>query len=313
MKKLNTILIASLGAQLLLAFGLLVGQRSTDSHDPAEPLVAFEPAAVDRIVIVGDDDQQVTLVKQDGQWRLPDYHALPADGNKVKQALDNLADLRGGWPVADTSAARARFEVDADRFQRRITLFDGETELGQLYLGTSPGFRKIHARAAGADEVFAVAFNSYQAPADPAAWLDKQLLQPGGQISAIESSDFAVAKQEGKWRPKSGADDLSVVDEKIQALVSDLTGLRALEAADDAVAEKLAARDPDHRLKIEADGIPLEYRFYAEGEDRFVIRDGIARPFKIAKSDYERLSGYSGEQIVHRPSIQSDAKGDSTS
>ncbi|GAB4353553.1 MAG: hypothetical protein Kow006_18750 [Gammaproteobacteria bacterium] len=307
MKRFNTTLALLLGAQLLLAAGLYWAQRPAAEPGAAEPLLSFDAGAVDRVVIAADGGSEATLVKRDGVWRLPDYHDLPADADKVTSMLEKLGRLKGGWPVATTESARERFDVDEKRYQRLITLYDGDEVLGKIYLGTSPGFRQVHARREDSEEIFAVAFNSYEAPGKDSEWFDKELLRPTGEIEAIEAPDFAVIKTEGQWTLREKKKGEAIVAEKVDELIRDLKGVWAIEAADDATAERLSGQAPERRLKLKTRDRQIEYRLYKEGDDHFLARSDLDRPFKVSKSDYEALTGYSADKIVRRSDQEPEA------
>ncbi len=61
--------------------------------------------------------------------------------------------------------------------------------VGDLYLGTSPGFKKVHARRADSDDIYAITFANYEATARTDDWLDKALLKPTGDVTAVTRPD----------------------------------------------------------------------------------------------------------------------------
>ena len=84
--------------------------------------------------------------------------------------------------------------MDADKYQRRLQLKQGDKELGEYYFGTSPGLRQTHGRRAGEDEVYALAINNYDMPADANDWLDKTRLS----LSEVENANSFVLLPAGK-------------------------------------------------------------------------------------------------------------------
>ena len=83
----------------------------------------------------------------------------------ISDLIDALAYQPHGRPVADTVPARQRFHVAAYHYQRRLTLI-GEGEMWATnYLGTSPGFRRVHARNDTGDALYSVKVNHFDAPA----------------------------------------------------------------------------------------------------------------------------------------------------
>ena len=137
--------IVALIVLLLLQLGLMVlvyrPPAIMHSEAAAAPLVRFTGSHIEEIHVGDNLDREVILAREGGSWRLPDLDNLPADRDKIDALLEAITSQDHGWPVADTVAARQRFQVAAYHFRRRLTLIgDGEL-LGPIYLGTSPGFR----------------------------------------------------------------------------------------------------------------------------------------------------------------------------
>lgn len=134
--------------------------------------LTFEPAAVSRVVIDTGTDE-LELVRADTGWWVAD---VAADDAKVEGFLEQLAELDAQWPVATSRASAQRFEVDADNFQRRVRLTAVDGGSTEFYLGTSPGFQRVHARQAGEDEIHSVALSNYEVSAEVDNWMDKAVL-----------------------------------------------------------------------------------------------------------------------------------------
>lgn len=196
--------IPILAGALVVQLGL-VGVTSLTGGDHGafqaqEPLLGFDPAEVDQIRIAADEDTEVVLEREGAEWRLPALHDAPADGDAVGLLLERLAGLRTGWPVATTASAAKRFEVADDAFERRIELSADGSEVAKLFVGTSPGFRKVHARAQDSDEIHAVEFNAFDAGAEPADWLDRELLAlDPTQLARVEIGEIALVRQDDAW------------------------------------------------------------------------------------------------------------------
>ena len=165
-------LVLLLGAQLVAA-GLLyrAGLQPADGY-AARPLLAIDSDAVDRLVIA-DGDTETVLVRQGDGWRLPALDDSPADNALVQAALDQVAATRIQWPVTTTAASHERFDVAADDYQRKVQLFSGDRLVGGFYLGTAPGFRRVHLRNLEGDEVYVVEMKVSDLPATADAWLDQ--------------------------------------------------------------------------------------------------------------------------------------------
>ncbi|MDE0419291.1 MAG: DUF4340 domain-containing protein [Gammaproteobacteria bacterium] len=176
----KTTLSALLAIQVVVV-GVLLAARSGGIEAP-EPFLKFDADMVDSLR-VSNSDGSVDLAKVDGAWQLPG--GVPASEFKVDSVLEGFADAGGSWPVANTASTRERFEVTEDNHQRHVVLKSGEDVLADIYLGTSPGHRKTHARRAGEDEIYAIGFSNYEAGVKAADWIDRSLLRPKGDVAAL--------------------------------------------------------------------------------------------------------------------------------
>lgn len=233
----KTALAFALAIQLGIV-AVLLAARAGSGVEP-EPFLSFDAAQVDAVT-VANADGTVRLTKAEDAWLLAD--GLPADGAKVAAAIDKLAGAAGGWPVASSAATAERFEVTEDNHQRHVVLAGGDETLADIYLGTSPGYRKVHARRADDDAIYAIAFANYEAGVEPSDWLDKSLLQPEGAVAGLRRIDapaegaFALAKDDdGDWTATSG---VALDAGKTATLVGRFTGLSVLDISDAALPDE---------------------------------------------------------------------------
>ncbi len=212
-----------LAAQALVVAAMLLSS-GMQSDQAAAGLLPFEAAAVTGLGIAAEDGE-VLLTRGDDGWQLGD--GLPADDGKVGEVLDKLTEASAAWPVATSAATAERFEVTEDNYQRRLSIDSQDDGSVTLYLGSSPGYRRVHARVEGDDEVYSIDFSNYQAPTDAGQWLDKQLLRPRGDVERVgylnawalergaEAGDWLVdgepADQEAADRLVGRFKDLSVL------------------------------------------------------------------------------------------------------
>nr|VFJ42921.1 MAG: protein of unknown function (DUF4340) [Candidatus Kentron sp. FM]VFJ43552.1 MAG: protein of unknown function (DUF4340) [Candidatus Kentron sp. FM]VFK05596.1 MAG: protein of unknown function (DUF4340) [Candidatus Kentron sp. FM] len=182
-------------AQILLAGALLFSGPDLAAVRPDTPLIDLEGQTVDRLVIEGTENETVTLEKKAHGWVLPDHFGFPAEKGKVDRLLDQLRALRHGFPVATTHSALTRFQLTDESFERRITLAHGGRTLSKIYLGSSPGVRRIHARTAEDEGVYSVDFSAYQAPAAAQDWEDKEVIRfPQEEIEEIQLIDLTIRR-----------------------------------------------------------------------------------------------------------------------
>ena len=153
---------------------------------------------------VSNNEGSVSLSKVDGTWELP--NGVPAAGFKVDSVLERFSNAAGSWPVANTRPTRERLEVTEENHQRHIVVGAGDDTVADIYLGTSPGYRKTHARRAGEDDVYAVRFSNYEAGVKPADWLDRSLLRPKGDVAALRRLPADPVSVEEQPDPATQAD-----------------------------------------------------------------------------------------------------------
>lgn len=279
---------ALLALQLILAAGLFLGGRPADPEDMARPLLDFDVAAVERVVIE-DEFNTATLEKTDGGWRLPELGGLPGAGARIDSLLADLAALETGFPVATSSSALERFAVTEDNYQRRLRLYQGGELLGEYFFGTSPSFRQTHGRRASDGEVYSLDINNFDLPGDNNDWLDKNLLAAAG-AARIEGPDYTLEKSEEAWRlvPAEGLETEGELQQaSASALAAALASLRVLRAAED-VPETLSAA-----LAVQAGDDTWRYEFLRdEDENRYYVRrDDVDTAFTISQTTYDTLAG----------------------
>jgi hypothetical protein len=284
MTGLNKILALVLLAQMgLLAWAFWPAARDNDDAAQA-PLLALGQDSTSRVVI-SDNETGVALARGESGWRLPEYHDLPVDQTRFARVLDELPALARGWPLAQTRAAKIRFEVSADNFQRRIEYYAAEQNEGTLFLGTSPGFRKVHTRINDEDAVYAVEFNTFDLPTTAAEWLDKTLLQ-AGQLKSVQGLDYTIHRDGERWLDSSGdVADPAAAD----ALSNSLGSLLVTAAASMDIAALLEDMAVPPTLTVETDSGSLEFRLYEMEEERYIKRSDIPVYFSLAAYDYDLL------------------------
>ena len=168
-------LLAGIALAQIVIIGFVVLGGGDDQRQVASWL-NLQDRAVTRIAI-SDAEAEVQISDTDGFWSagVADQQ-VPADSDKVAQLLEKLAGLSAPWPVATSAASAERFEVTDESFQRRVGLYAGDEEVALVFLGTSPGFQRVHARRAESDDIFSIALSNYELPATLDGWLDKGLL-----------------------------------------------------------------------------------------------------------------------------------------
>jgi Domain of unknown function (DUF4340) len=269
-----------LALQLVVLGGVMVWQQRATST-PATMLLTADRAKVDGLVIVDDKGATLKLRKAGSGWTLPDAEGLPADNDKVAQLLDKLLAASAPWPVATSAESAKRFEVSPEKFQREIKLMDHDQVVGDLYLGTSPGFKKVHARRADSDAVYAIAFANYEATARADDWLDKSLLKPSGDVTALARPGHWRLKRDGEaWTLDDLTGDEKIKQDVVTDLVNKIANLRVMGVA----VAPAETSEPALELTASTPNGEFDYLFYQPQPkgDFIVTRSGQDGAFKLA-------------------------------
>ncbi len=272
-------LLGGLLAVQAVIVAALLAVGSTGRGEAAEGLLPFDPAQAVSLNIA-TDDEEVALSRGDDGWNLGG--GLPADDGKVGEVLEKLAKASAAWPVATSTATAERFEVTEDSFQRRLTIGSEDGETATLFLGSSPGYRRVHARAAGADEVYSIDFSNYEAPADPGQWLDRTLLRPDGEVAAVSRDEGwrLTSGEEGEWLVDGAVADEEAADQLIGRF-EDLNVL-GIAGNDGEPAGSFAVRD-------EAGEYRLDFYFVEDEDDYSVTSTRVDGRFEIATYVAEQI------------------------
>jgi hypothetical protein len=251
--------------------------------DQPDPFLTFNASSAD-VLRIEDRENRVTVTRENNGWVLDG--GLPADADKIVGVVEKLAGAVGSWPVATSDSAMERFEVTQDTYQRRIILTSGDETLADIFLGTSPGYRKVHARHVSGGPAYAIAFSNYEAGTKISDWVDKSLLRPDGEIVSITRNStemgWSLSATEDGWV----AGNVDLDQDEVSSLAARIEGLRVLELVD---AEPTTA--PKIRFKVVDDIGPYDIAFYhLEVDDDYVATSSrFEGVFEVATYIVEQL------------------------
>ncbi len=319
------ILSGVLVLQLAVAGGLLWKSNSAADFTPAVQLVSVDPSTVDQIIIE-DGEGRVTLTNVDEQWRLDDEHKTLADAMKINELLSDLTELKPGLPVASTTGSHPQLEVAEDSFQRRLTLNAGDELVADLYMGTSPGFRKSHIRQADQNQVYAAGLNTFDVPADQDGWLDKELLA-FDNVNGVQSESVELAFADDQWsiiQPENQTDTHEVDQDGLASIVSRLNSLRvngfAVPLESDEPADAVAASDESvqseveelmtHSITVVQNDTPITLVLSKKGSKATIERSDINGLFALPIATYEDLTADAIQQLIVEKSAETTVEKD---
>ncbi|MBI4819471.1 MAG: DUF4340 domain-containing protein [Deltaproteobacteria bacterium] len=192
MSKLNRLLLIALVVQILIVG--LVGAR--DEPKVAQPTPVFPGFDADKVTTVevagfsgfGDDKkpQSVKLSKEGTAWGVADAEGYPVAKDKIDTFLKNVGKLKAGSPVVTKEAFHPKLEVSPTEYQRKVTLtHDGKPM--SFFLGSSPGFKKIHVRKDGEKEVYlAEELSAWDVGSKASDWVERSYLKvPDADVWAM--------------------------------------------------------------------------------------------------------------------------------
>jgi len=250
--------------QLGLAFGLWLKSDNAGAYHGGK-LLAITAGEVDGLQIDGGNQGAIDLHKSGGHWHLPGHFDAVVDDHKVDALLSTLLAIERSWPVARTEASFQRFKVADSGFDRRLQFKSGDKVLATLLLGSSPGFRKVHARLAGEKQVYDIPFSSYQASLTPVDWIDKQqlALKPE-QIVAVDLPAGHLTRKDGRLQLANLAAGEETDSEHARQLIDRLARLTIQDV--DAGADQPLPAPAKLSLRLELkDGTSRRYDF-AQGD-----------------------------------------------
>jgi hypothetical protein len=201
LKPLAAALTILLLVQVAFALVLGLGERDLAPAQSQGPLLAIDRERITRIRIEAPETEPLVLERQDGAWRIPNLGGFPAAGFKIDELLGKLAAIGKRLPVATSESALTRFKVAETEFERRLTLDGEDTPTATLYLGDSPGFRRLYVRAAGEQAVYEAELALFDASEKANDWTDKAYLHLAAEdIQGMRLADATVERENGTWR-----------------------------------------------------------------------------------------------------------------
>lgn len=221
MNKKIQILSGLLVIQAGFAGWMLTKKETTATFTPTESLIQAESEQIDKIVLEEKDAQDLKtleLVKKDGNWILSSQHDFPVSSNKITGFIKSMTGFKKSWPVGNTDIAAKQFKVTDESFERKLTFHHGEKSQ-ILYLGSSPGYKKIHTRPNEDRQTYSIAYSAYEASVNYKDWMDRALLNvERADVSKIQLRQMTLENKEGDFI-------LSELDETKETIKSKTSGL----------------------------------------------------------------------------------------
>jgi hypothetical protein len=283
--------VVSLLLVLVIQCGIIAAvywpQHGLMQQSVAHGLLTLDPTRIDQIRVEDEYNNETLLVKTGEQWLLPELENLPADPVKVAALLASMTAQNNTWPIAQTTTARQRFQVADYRFQRSVALGGAGKELATVYLGTSPGFRKVHARQKGTDAIYSISFNVFDAPGLSGAWVEPRLLQIRAPMQIVADS-YSLHREGEHWIAGTGG---APEARELDALLSALRALQVDGVANADLQRELAGAVADLFLLFQSLTGQTTLELFTLDDRYFISSSEYPLFFTVSAYDFDRLTG----------------------
>ena len=307
MKQSTTALTLVLVAQIFVLAVVYWPASTTDTSGNRAALLPAEINQADQWQIVDNEQNSVVLKRSGESWVLPELGGLPADSSKVNTAFDKLTGASAGWPIASSEPAQERFEVAEDQFQRKLVASNQGETIATLLLGTSPGFRNVHARNVEQQAIYSIAFNTFDIPSNVNDWLDGSLLQLSSPTK-IGGLGYNLVHDDENW---NSADQQPVDSEGLQPLLDALAYLQVNGIASEEVSDQLKEEAADIELSLTDEQGDLSLSLYKLDDEHYARSSRYSQLFTVSAYDFDRFADIETEQIFVGEDIQADASAES--
>ncbi|SMF64581.1 protein of unknown function [Alteromonadaceae bacterium Bs31] len=308
MNKVIKILAGLLVVQLVVIISLNFASSHSAGNKSTQSLLSADIENVDELVLLDNEGERTLLKKVDGKWIMPEYGNMPAMQDKIEDVLSSIAEQKVSWPSATSTSAAKRFEVHSDNAQKTLQFFQQGEKLASLYLGTSPSYKKLHARVEGSNDIYVLTLAQYDLPAKPESWLEKTVLKVDGNITNIKTDAFSLSGISGEdgpeWSLSPSPEGKELDQEAIKRWVKRFNDLVINSLVSEDAVQEIVIQNPSLVANITSDLSNANLAFYTHEDKFFVKRFGEDAVFEIAKYQVEPLLNASVESFLPKPDAQ---------
>lgn len=260
--------------QIVLAVTLHMGSRGYETSAPDSLFLEIRADEIDSLSVTDGDGKTLVIEKKNDVWVLPSAFGAPADGLQVAALLEKLTGLKQGFSVATSTGAATRFRVAEDSFERRVTLGSSGVDVAQIYIGTSPAFRQVHARKSGRDEITVIGLNTFELETAVDKWLDKTIAKRDEKdLTAISMKDISLIRDGDAWQLENLNEGELANKEEIDNLVTKVSSFIVQNVLDPEQFADLFSDRPALNFSLSTTaGGSIEYQFFKPEDDFFVLK-----------------------------------------
>jgi len=291
---------------LLVQVGLVVvlnlGNKGARMTAVDADFLGATAESANNLTITDGEGKSLELVAKDGKWQMPASQNSQADSAMVSALLEKLGKLKQGFTEATSDEAAKRFKVAVDDFERHVVLQKDGSKVADFYIGTSPGFRQVHARKDGESSIVSLALSTFEFDTDPAKWLDKTVLQvKTDDMKSLKLQDIVLTKKDKDWTLEGNVDG-----ELDKAQVDDLLGRVATLSVEKVIAaeraKQLMGGTVATQLVVElTDGRSVTYDFVQDDENSYAVkRSDLQLVYGVHKIVVDGLLGFSRDKLLKK-------------
>lgn len=231
MKRHQQILIAVLVLQIILAVVTLWPRTTTTTAEAQLLFPDMAPADIVSLTLVDDQQNQVSLVKDDAVWVLADADAYPVREGAMDTLLEQLLALDNASLATETKSSHEQLQVSAANFVRRIDFVTHAGKTHSVYLGSAPRYAATHFRVEGQNKTYlTLGLRVWELNAQPRDWVDTAYASVDVEsVSEIDLQNaqgtFTLVNSGGEWSLEGLANDETASVNNINAVVRNLTAI----------------------------------------------------------------------------------------
>ncbi len=191
------------------------------------PLLAIDNKKLEQLRIIDGQGNHILLQRNEGDWVLPEYFNFPATEASLQALVKKLSAIKADWPVATTTAALKRFKLAEDNYERKLNFYQNGQLIETLYIGSSPGFRKVHVRKQADTNIYTAELSVFDAPVAAQDWFDYEALKIDvDKISAIDLEGFLLTLGDKGWHSDSLTEKERIDTHTLRDWLTQLAALR---------------------------------------------------------------------------------------
>lgn len=286
--------------QIALSVALISRANKLDAFTSDEPLLG-DLSSVNKIAIFEKDQPTLNFEKVNNQWVLSDKKDLALSAEKLKPLTETLMQSKKSFPVGKTTLAAKQFKAVEGDFERKIVFSKDDAAIKTLFVGSSPTFKKVHARVDGDDNTYVISANAYELSTKPLDWFDKEFLQiPQNKIAKIIMGNLTLVEKDGKLEVDGLKENEETNQTEVGSLVQKLSRLTFVDLLTE---EQFAAvKDKpvlDYSIQTK-DNESFNFKFFGPLEDDFFAGKVDKYPyyFKFRKSGLDTAKESNREKVV---------------